>query len=126
MKKIVTILCLIFFLGISNAQQASDYFPSQTGFEWKFKVTPLDSLNDPVTSEALYRIDSFASVANYNGKLANIVPTKIGPLQTILFQPFSDSLFFSTEGTNGFEYFNISRIEEFLLEVRHIGFRSEF
>ncbi|MDZ7626337.1 MAG: hypothetical protein U5J96_18065 [Ignavibacteriaceae bacterium] len=33
-------------------------------------------------------MDSFESVANYEGKLANIVLTKDGPLQTILLQPY--------------------------------------
>ena len=53
MKKLVTVLCLFVFVGILNAQQASDFFPAQTGFEWKFKQTPLDSLNNPVPSLAV-------------------------------------------------------------------------
>jgi len=126
MKKLVTVICLIFFMGISNAQQASDYFPTQTGFGWKFKLTPLDSLNNPVPSSAIFRIDSFASVANYKGKLANIVPTKMGPLVSIQFQPFLDSLFYNTEGTNGSEYFSISRIEEFLAQLDSIGIDPNF
>ena len=126
MKKIITGFCLVILIGISNAQQASDYFPSQTGFEWKFKVTPLDSLNNPVTSQSVYRIDSFATVTDYNGMLANIVPTKMGPLQTILLQPFTDSLFYHTEDTDGYEYFNISRIEEFLIELDSMGIDPNF
>nr|MCU0407299.1 hypothetical protein [Ignavibacteriaceae bacterium] len=94
MKKIITVFCLLLFFAIANAQQASEYFPSQTGFDWKFKQTPLDSGNVPNPSLAFFRIDSFASVANYKGKLANIVLTKTGPLQTIQFQPFLDSLFY--------------------------------
>ena len=126
MKKIFTVLCLFFFLGISNAQQASDYFPPQTGFIWEFKQTPLDSLNNPIPSLALFRVDSFASVANFEGKLANIVPTKTGPLLTIPFQPFLDSLFYHTEGTNGFEYFNIRNIAEILITIDTSGYVSNF
>jgi len=126
MKKLVTVLCLFIFIGILKAQQASDFFPAQTGFEWKFKVTPLDSLNNPIPSSALYRIDLFESIANYQGRTANIVPTKIGPLQTIQLQPFLDSLFYNTEGTNGFEYFSISRIEEFLIQLDSLGFDPNF
>jgi hypothetical protein len=107
-------------------QQASDYFPTQTGFEWKFKQTPLDSLNNPIPSLATFRIDSFASVANYEGRLANIVPTKTGPLLTIPYQPFLDSLFYNTEGTNGFEYFSISRIAEFLAQLDSMGIDPNF
>jgi hypothetical protein len=126
MKKIFTVLCLLFLFGISNAQQASDYFPTQTGFKWEFKQTPLDSLNNPIPSLAVFRIDSFTSVANYEGKLANIVPTKTGPLLTIPFQPFLDSLVYNTEGTNGFEYFSISRIEDFLIQLDSIGIDPNF
>jgi hypothetical protein len=126
MKKIITVLCLILFVGVINAQQASDYFPAQTGFEWKFKVTPLDSGNIPNTSAAFYRMDFFASVADYNGKLANIVQTKTGPLQTIQSQPFLDSLFYNMEGTNGFEYLSISNIEPFLIALDSLGIDSTF
>lgn len=126
MKKIFTFLNLFLFLGFSNAQQASEYFPTQTGFEWKFKVTPLDSLNNPIASSSIFRIDSFATVDNYEGKLANIVLTKSGPLQTILFQPYLDSLFYNTEGTNGFEYLSINNILEFLLELDSLGIDPNF
>jgi hypothetical protein len=126
MKKVITFFCFFVFLGLSNAQQASEFFPSQTGFEWNFKVTPLDSANNPITSSAVFRIDSFASVADYEGKLANIVPTKTGPLQTILIQPFLDSSFYHNEGTNGFEYFSIRNIEEFLIALDSLGIDSTF
>lgn len=126
MKKLITLLCLLLLAGFSTAQQASDYFPSQTGFEWKFKATPLDSTNNPLTSQAVYRIDSFATVANFNGMLANIVPTKLGPLQTILLQPFTDSLFYHTEGSDGYEYFSISRIKDFLVELDSMGIAPDF
>jgi hypothetical protein len=126
MKKIFTLITFLIFVGIASAQQASDYFPSQPGFEWKLKQTPLDSLNNPIPSMAVFKIDSFASVANYQGRLANIVPTKTGPLSTILNQPFLDSLFYSTEGTNGLEYFSISRIEEFLVQLDSMGIDPNF
>ena len=126
MKKTITFYCLFVFLGISNAQQASDYFPSQTGFEWKFKAIPLDSVSNPINSLAYFSIDSFATVANYKGKLANIVLTKDGPLQTILLQPYLDSLFYNTEGTNGFEYFSTKNIEPFLIALDASGVVSNF
>jgi hypothetical protein len=126
MKKIITVFCLLFFIGAINAQQASDYFPSQTGFNWKFKAIPLDSVNNPINSLAYFRVDSFASTANYQGRLANIVLTKDGPLQTIVFQPYLDSLFYSTEGTNGFEYFSTKNIEPFLIALDASGVVSNF
>lgn len=126
MKKVITFFCLFLFIGLANAQPASDYFPSQTGFEWKFKVIPLDSVSNPINSLAYFRIDSFASVANYEGKDANIVLTKDGPLQSILLQPFLDSLFYNTEGTNGFEYFSTKNIEPFLIALDASGVASNF
>ena len=126
MKKLFTLFGLILIFNSANPQQASDYFPDQTGFLWKYKVTPLDSLNNPVNSETFFRIDSFAVVDNYEGRLANIIPTKMGPLETILLQPYTDSLFINTEGTNGFEYFNISRLEEFLIELDSLGLDPNF
>jgi hypothetical protein len=126
MKKIITVICLLFFIGAANAQQASDYFPTQTGFEWKFKAIPLDSVSNPINSLAYYRIDNFESVASYEGRLANIVLTKSGSLQTIQQQPYSDSLFYHTEGTNGFEYFSTRNIEPFLISLDSAGVASNF
>jgi len=108
-------------MGIINAQQASDYFPTETGFEWKFKQTPLDSASIPIPSLAQFRIDSFATVANFQGRMANIVNTKNGPLNTIQSQPYLDSLFFNTEGTNGYEYFSIRNIEDILRAIDSAG-----
>jgi hypothetical protein len=126
MKKIITVFCFLIFIGSINAQQASDYFPAQTGFDWKFKQTPLDSLNNPVTSAAVFTVDSFAAVANFEGKLANIVLTKTGSLQTIQYQPYLDSLYYNTEGTIGFEYFSIGNIEEFLIALDSAGITTNF
>lgn len=126
MKKLVSLFCFIILLGISNAQQAIDYFPQQTGFEWRYKIIPLDSLNNLVPAWTEFRIDSFATVENYEGKLANIVTTKTGPLQTIFSQPYTDSLFYYTEATDGFEFFSISNIESFLLELDSSGVDPNF
>jgi len=126
MKALLLFTCLFISSTHVYSQQASDYFPSQTGFEWKFKAIPLDSVSNPINSLAYFRMDSSASVENYEGKLANIVLTKSGPLQTILLQPYLDSLFYHTDGTNGFEYFNISSIEEFLLQLDSAGIVPNF
>ena len=121
MKKTITILSLFVLLGFSNAQQASDYFPSQTGFEWKYKEIPLDSASNPIPPLTYFTIDSFATIANYEGRLANIVLTKSGSLQTIQQIPFLDTLFYHTDGTDGFEYFNITNIEEILATIDSSG-----
>ena len=126
MKKIITILFFLHFIGTSIGQQASYYFPSQTGFEWKFKAIPLDSASNPINDSAYYRMDKFESVENYNGRLADIVQIKSGPLDSILFQPYQDSLFYSTEGTIGYEYFSVRNILPFLLQLDSLGIDTSF
>ncbi len=88
------------------AQTASTYFPSQIGYKWHYESVPLDSLNNPVNSQKFYSIDSFAVITSYNGKNANVVLSKTGPQNTIIFQPFTDTLYYNFESSNGFEYFN--------------------
>ena len=126
MKKNITFLFFLLFIGNSFAQQASDYFPTQTGFEWKFKAIPLDSASNPIDTSAYYRIDKFESTTNYQGKLANIVLTKSGSLNGILLQPYLDSLFYNTEGTTGYEYFSIRNIEGFLRSLDSLGITPNF
>jgi len=126
MRPFLYILCLLFSSVTLLAQQASDYFPSQTGFKWEFKAIPLDSASNPINSLTYFNIDSFATVENYEGKLANIVLTKSGSLQTIVLQPYLDSLFYHTDGTNGFEYFSISNILEWLLELDSLEIDPNF
>lgn len=116
MKKLITLFCF-FIVPVIGYAQASIYFPLQTGFEWKFKVTPLDDANNPVTDQSYFRVDSFATNASYMGKDANIVVSKSGPLLNIQQQPYSDSLFYNTSGTEGFEYLNIKNIEPFLITL---------
>ena len=103
--KIAGILLLIIYQSIF-AQNASTYFPSQTGYKWNYESVPLDSLNNPVNSQKFFSIDSFVVVAPFSGKNANVVLTKTGPQSTINFQPYLDTLFYNFESTNGFEYFD--------------------
>ncbi len=126
MKPVLYIICFLFSSVTLLAQQASDYFPNQTGFMWNYKATPLDSLNNEITSLTFFRQDSFAVTADYEGKLANIVFTKRGPLQTILLQPYNDSLFFHFSGTDGYEYFQTGALEFFLLSLDSLGIDPNF
>ena len=128
MKKIILSLCLMAFTILSEIfpQQASDYFPSSTGYVWNYKVTPLDSLNNPMTQLEYFRKDTFETIQNYQGRNANIVLSKEGPLQNILLQPYIDSMFFSFEGTDGYEYFSTSGIESFLNQLDSLGIDTNF
>jgi hypothetical protein len=119
----VTILLIPFII---SAQQASDYFPDQTGFKWLFKVTPLDSANNPVDTETFFRVDSFTTTINYEEKLANVVISKEGPAELINIIPFTDSSFYHFAGTDGYEYVSVGRLEIFLTVLDSIIADSNF
>jgi hypothetical protein len=103
-----TLLLFILLSHVISAQQAVEYFPSSTGHNWYFKITPLDSLNQPIDSLSYYRIDEFNAEVIYKEKAAKEVLSKQGPLSTILVQPYSDSGYINLEGSNASIYFNSS------------------
>lgn len=125
MRKIFTIMILISF-NLCFAQQANTYFPSNLGFVWNYKVTPLDSLNNPITQLEFYRKDSLALNSNHQGRLASFVLSKEGPSQTINSQPYVDTNFYSFEGTNAFEYFSSSGIQQFLIQLDSLRIDTNF
>jgi hypothetical protein len=127
MKKLYgIILCLLFVSNQSLAQQASEYFPVQSGFSWRYLLTPLDSANNGLTQLAFYRADSFANVANYKGKMANIVVTKKGSLTSLPSQSYDDSLFFHFDGPHAFEYSDISNEEALLQKLDSLEIDPNF
>ncbi len=115
MKKIFFLTLMIYGFGFGLAQQASNYFPLQPEVRWEYKVTVLDSLNNPIDTLHYYRHDLFFSEVNFEGKLAKIVKTKSGPKETIQFQPYIDSLFFYFSGSTGYEYFKLGIIKNVIL-----------
>jgi hypothetical protein len=120
------ILCVILFCGFSLAQQASEYFPAQTGFTWQYLSTPLDSTNNGINQLAFYRADSFANVADYKGMQANIVLTKKGSLTSLPSQQYDDSLFCHFEGMNAFEYSQTSNMEFLLRSLDSLSIDPNF
>jgi len=107
------------------SQQASGYFPPV--IEYTYESVPLDSLNDPISSEMFYRRDLFADVAEYEGKLANIFLTKDAPtMDSLNNQPYLDSLFFHFDGTDGYEYFQTGSLEGFLRSLDSLGIDPNF
>jgi len=127
MKKYFTFFVFLTLVTSSLAQQASDYFPTQTGFNWNFKVTPLDSASNPMDALSYFRIDSFSSVAIYKGQdNARIIESKVGPLQTIQQQPITDSSFFYPSGSDGYVYLSSKNIEPFLTTLDDQGIIPNF
>jgi len=110
MKKLIYTICILFSIGITLAQQASDYFPT-TCARWEYKVTPLDSLNNEIDSLYYFRHDFFFEETYFEGKLAKIFKTKSGPEETIYFQPYLDSMVFNFSGSNVYEYFKLGLVQ---------------
>lgn len=127
MKHFYSIVFIILIIpSVIPAQQASDYFPDQAGFKWLYKVTPLDSANNPIDNETFFRVDSFTTIMNYEEKLANVVISKEGPAELINIMPYTDSSFYHFAGTDGFEYVSVGRLEIFLTVLDSIVADSNF
>lgn len=122
-KSFLTILLLSLSV---FAQQASDYFPANTSYKWNYKFTPLDSVNNEMDSIVYYGIDSFAVVENYKGRLANIILSKTGTLETLPFTPYIDSSFLSFSGTDCYEYFRAANLSEVISYLDSLGIDSTF
>ena len=121
----VLLLSGIFVFSI-NAQDASVYFPQETGYTWNYKVNALDSLNNPVDSMVAFRIDSFATTENYEGELSNIVLTRNGISETIRNQPFIDTLFYNLSGDTAQEYSKIGITRSLLTALDSVVQDSAF
>jgi len=87
---------------------------------WSLMNTPLDSLGNEVDSLMFFRQDSFAVTTTYEGKLAKLLLSKSGPSYTILFQSYTDSLYLHFIGTDGYEYFKVGVLGEFLASIDSI------
>lgn len=89
------------------SQNASTYFPGNTGYEWFFETRTLDSLNNPIQSSLRYRRDVYNNDETYIGRQAKIVHVRDFLSDPSGSGPITDTLRYSFEGTNGFEYVDI-------------------
>jgi len=90
MKQIILIISLIITSNL-NAQNASTFFPPNTGFKWHFKTTPLDSLNNPINTGVRYEIDSFSANVTYKSLPAAQVRIKTGLTTINQNAPYTDT-----------------------------------
>ncbi|MBU0475774.1 MAG: T9SS type A sorting domain-containing protein [Bacteroidetes bacterium] len=93
------LLFLFLLLSTSFSQVADNYFPQQTGYKWYYEITPLDSVNKPMTSFTTVRIDSFVVEDSFYGKMSNLAVSKSGTINTINYLPYFDSLFVNIESS---------------------------
>lgn len=126
MKRIILSVIITLTSILSFAQQAGDYFPQSTGYRWDYKVIPLDSANNEITSQTYFRVDSFAVVTNFMGRSADIVLSKNGSYNLINYMPYTDSSFFSFESSNGHQYFRVSNLGSLTTLLDSIGLDSTF
>ena len=106
MRKIYIVFCVLVFASLIYSQNASDYFPANTGSKQYYKNVPLDSLNNEIDSATTVEIDSFAAaMVSYKGRSADLILGKQGLESTILYQPYTDSAFVSFDGSNAYTYF---------------------
>ena len=118
------LILLFLFQHIAFPQLAQSYFPSQPGFKWTYKVTPLDSLNNPIPSLSFYQVDSFAVVQNYQGRSANYILSKSGSQLTIPFTPYLDTSYLSFLNNDAYKYYRLFDFDSLLGGIRNRNDRS--
>ena len=127
MKKFfITNIVFLMFLCNAYTQVASDYFPTDLGHKWYYKVTSLDSNNTPIPNSTTYTIDSFAITQTYQNLLANIVLEKNNLTSINQNSPYTDSLFYNFQSSNAFAFFNLSMIPDTLPIGGYIDFIKSF
>jgi len=110
MKYLIFLLLVLIFSN-SFSQTASSYFPENTGHVWRYKMTPLDTLNNPIDSLVTFRVDSFATTTNFNNRSAKLVLTKNGDDPFLYEEPFLDTIYYSFDQNMGYEYLGMSQLE---------------
>ncbi|MBE2281692.1 MAG: T9SS type A sorting domain-containing protein [Ignavibacteriaceae bacterium] len=115
------ILTFIFLCITVSGQNASDYFPQNTGHVWYFKTALLDSVNNPIDETTVYVIDSFANTGTYQGQNSNFILTKTGAFETVNFQPFLDTNFVSFAGTEAKTYFRANGLSALIDDSTFAG-----
>lgn len=108
MRKLFFIIFLTLTIAQSAvSQNASTYFPGNTGYEWFFETRNLDSLNNPIQSTLRFRRDVYNNDETYVGRQAKVVHVRDFLSEPSGSGPITDTLRYSFEGTNGFEYVDI-------------------
>ena len=120
MKKLIYFYLSFLSLGLCYAQQASDYFTVNPGFRWEFISTPLDSAGNEIDTLEYRKWDLFISESEFEGLPAKILQTKSGPLESIGFQPYVDSIFYNFSGAIGNEYFKLGVIKNIIFVKEYI------
>lgn len=104
-RKILFII-MMFLSQFVYAQSGADWFPEGAGQKWYFRVTPLDSLGDPVQALSVVKADSLAEDGNYQGRDGKLILSKSANQNLLPFIPYNDSLIYSINGNTVNRYFD--------------------
>ena len=124
MKSLLILFLILLFTQNTISQSAQSYFPLQTGFKWTYRVTPLDSVNNPINSLTYYQVDSFAVIQNYQGRTANYIVSKSGSELTIPFQPYLDTSYLSFLNNDAYKYYRLFNFDSLLGGIGNRNVRS--
>ncbi len=115
MKKQISILLIVLSFGLNLfGQNASLYFPSDISSTWNYEEIPLDSVNNEISSLSYFKKDSLSSIINYNGKIANIIVSKVGLNASLPFSPIIDTTFISFDGSDAYSFTKLLNIDSLI------------
>lgn len=108
MKNLVfIILSIVLFSGSIYSQNAITYFTDQLNNQWFYEIDLLDSLNNPIPNSTRYRRDIYVGDEMFQGRDAKIVHVYDFLSDPIASGPITDTLRYSFEGTNAFQYIDL-------------------
>jgi len=127
MKTLNLILIFLILTSLSYSQGGNYFFPPDTVFKYIYEAVPLDSNSNPVLSEMFYRGDLFFDIADYQGKQANVFKIQeASTFDSLDIVPYSDSLYFHFDGTDGYKYFQVDPLLGFLQSLDSMGLDPNF
>ncbi len=109
MRHTFIFLILVLYSNIFS-QSANSYFPENQGYVWRYKVIPLDTLNNPIDSLVTFRVDSFATSSFIHNKDSKITLSKSGTDPFLFEEPYSDTILYSFEQNTGYEYLGMNQL----------------
>lgn len=107
MKKNILFVILLLLCSSLSAQSAADYFPANVGQKWHFNLYPLDSLGNAIEALKTAEIDSFAGTTTIFDREAKVILYKSGGVNTINFQPYTDTTFINIGGGQANIHFSV-------------------
>lgn len=125
---LINVITLVFASNLFS-QTASQYFPATPGYIWYYESNLLDSNGNQIPGSTTFRVDSFSVVQNYLGMNASYVPSKRNLSSVTQGGPYNDSSFFNFQGSNTWQYVDVTRGLDsiiFLDTSGFINFLSQF